>query len=160
MELGRSRRTLLMMMLMLRPPAAQRGSATGSWKTRGIERSAQHPLERAGERRRFARLSTEGACGRCRLCRSRRRSFKVIYADDVPMKGLPDSTPDYERLLAAATPVFDAIRDVPAIKGSLNGPQARRLLAEHRMPAGADCLRSAANDHSIPCFFPETGRFS
>jgi hypothetical protein len=31
--------------------------------------------------------------------------------------------------------------------------------AEHRMPAGADCLRSAANDHSIPCFFPENPLF-
>ena len=35
-------------------------------------------------------------------------SFKVVYADDAPMKGLPGSTPDYERLLAAATPVPDA----------------------------------------------------
>jgi hypothetical protein len=39
MELGRWRRTLLMM-LLLRPPAAQRGSATGRTKTAGIERSA------------------------------------------------------------------------------------------------------------------------
>ena len=38
-------------------------------------------------------------------------------------------------------------------------PRGRDAVAEHRMPAGADCLRSAANDHSIPIISRKQGDF-
>ena len=82
MELGRSGRTL-MMMLLLRPPAAQRGSATGSSKTRGIERSGAPPFRQSIQRK--LTWVSPTLSKRLLVIATRR-----VYAPDRPRAGIVD----------------------------------------------------------------------
>lgn len=77
------------------------------------DRAAQHPLERARERKRYARQPAQAPRGRPAFAAigvalpQKIGSTRIVYADDAPV-ALPPDALDYEAIVAASSPVPDA----------------------------------------------------